>query len=191
MKNSQKVPARKVAVGIPVRVVSDIDGRHRDMTHWAKELYVSLAERYRAGAMVEVERDAPSDRPRLVRIGVVHTPYSKPTGTPVQGGLAPDVEGEVIIDLEFAQGLEGLEGFSHVILLYQFDRSQSYELTVTPYLGKEPQGLFATRAPRRPNPIGMTVVQLVEVSGNRLRVRGVDMLDGTNASRHQAVRARV
>lgn len=178
VKNGQKVPAGKVAVGVPVRVVGDVDERHRDMTHWAKDLYVSLSERYGAGAM-ELVSETPDVHPRLVSIGVIRTPYAEPKGTPVQGGLAPEVEGEVVVDPAYVRGLEGLDGFSHVILLYQFDRSKSFELTVVPYLGKEPRGLFATRAPRRPNPIGLTVVELIAVEGNRLRVRGVDMLDGT------------
>jgi len=181
VKNGQKIPEGKVAVGVPVRVVGDVDERHRAMTHWAKDLYAALAGRYAAGGMVEIDRSADEQplSPRLVSIGTIRTPYRQPEGTPVQGGLAPDVEGEIVLDPGFVEGLNGIEGFSHIIVLYQFDRSQSYALTVTPYLDKERRGLFATRAPRRPNPIGLTVVELVEVDGNRLRVRGIDMLDGT------------
>jgi tRNA-Thr(GGU) m(6)t(6)A37 methyltransferase TsaA len=115
----------------------------------------------------------------LVTIGVIHTPFSQPSGMPVQGAFADDVEGEVEIDPAYEEGLADLEGFSRIVLLYAFHRSSGYRLTVTPYLDPNPRGLFATRAPRRPNPIGMTVVRLVEVTGCRLRIRGVDMLDGT------------
>lgn len=180
VKNSQKVPEKKVAVGAPVRVVADVDAKHYAMTHWAKDLYASLAGRYLAGAMVEVDvLEECEPAPRLVSIGTIRTPYDQAGAAPAQGGLAPDVEGEVIIDPGFMQGLEGIEAFSHIILLFRFDRSQAYELKVIPRYATEPRGLFSTRAPRRPNPIGLTVVELVEVAGNRLRVRGVDMLDRT------------
>lgn len=180
VKNSQKVPANKVAVGVPVRVVADVDAKHYAMTHWAKDLYASLAGRYLAGAMVQIDAlDAGEPAPRLVSIGTIRTPYDRSGTAPAQGGLAPDGEGEVIIDPAFMQGIEGIDAFSHIILLFQFDRSQDYSLKVVPRYTTEPRGVFSTRAPRRPNPIGLTVVELVEVTGNRLRVRGVDMLDGT------------
>ncbi len=182
VKNRQQIPARKVAVGVPARVVSDVDHRHRDMTHWAKKLYVDLAGRYAAGGLVEVEApdgDQPPQLPPLAMIGIIRTPFSEPSGAPVQGALAEDVAGEVLIDPAYLEGLADLEGFSHIILLYAFHRSAGHRLTVTPYLDSTPRGLFATRAPRRPSPIGMTVVRLVEVTGRRLRVSGVDMLDGT------------
>lgn len=180
VKNSQKVPEKKVAVGAPVRVVADVDAKHYAMTHWAKDLYASLAGRYSSGAMVEVDvSDERELAPRLVSIGTIRTPYDLAGSAPAQGGLAPDVEGEVIINPGFMLGIEGIDAFSHIILLYRFDRSQAYALKVVPRYAREPRGLFSTRAPRRPNPIGLTVVELVEVVGNRLRVRGVDMLDGT------------
>ena len=112
-------------------------------------------------------------------IGVIRTPYAEPAGTPIQGALAAEVPGTVEVDPALADGLADLDGFSHVILLYAFHRSEGFALTVTPYLDDEQRGLFATRAPRRPNPIGLTVVRLRSVEGTTLHVAGVDMLDGT------------
>jgi tRNA-Thr(GGU) m(6)t(6)A37 methyltransferase TsaA len=181
VKNKQQVPPRKVAVGVPARVVGDVDERHRDMAHWAKDLYVALAGRYAAGGLVELEGAPAAEQAPAgpVVIGVIHTPFRQPGGTPVQGALGGDVEGEVLVDPIYREGLADLDGFSHIVLLYAFHRSSGYRLTVTPYLDTKPRGLFATRAPRRPSAIGMTVVRLIEVSECRLRVGGVDMLDGT------------
>ena len=80
---------------------------------------------------------------------------------------------------EFVEGLQDLDGFSHIILLYQFDRSEGYDLKVIPFLDGQPHGLFSTRAPRRPNPIGMSVVALDGIEGRTLHIDGVDVLDGT------------
>ncbi len=173
----QEVPPGKVALGVPSKVVRDVGEQDAAMTRWAKDLYVSLAERYLAGAMVELP-EAP-ELPRLRAIGTIRTPFSEPQGTPIQGAFFNDAEGEIVVDAAFAEGLADLDGFSHAVVLFAFDRSEGFSLTVTPYLDDSRRGLFATRAPRRPNPIGLTVVRLAEVDGNRLRVRGVDMLDGT------------
>lgn len=115
----------------------------------------------------------------MTPIGSIHTPFSKASGTPVQGRMARATEGEVRLDPRYADGLSDLDGFSHIVLLFAFHASEGYKLTVTPYLDPEPRGLFATRAPRRPNPIGMTVVRLLSIDGCTLHVRGVDMFDGT------------
>jgi tRNA-Thr(GGU) m(6)t(6)A37 methyltransferase TsaA len=181
VKNGQKVPAGKVAVGIPVEVIGDVDDRHRSMPHWAKDLYASLAQRYAAGGLVELEPRASAigKLPSLVSIGTIHTPYSEATGTPIQGALAGDAKGEIRLLPHFHHGLSDLEGFSHIIVLYAFHRSEGYSLKVTPYLDSIPRGLFATRSPRRPNPIGITVLRLLDIKGGRLEVSGVDMLDGT------------
>jgi tRNA-Thr(GGU) m(6)t(6)A37 methyltransferase TsaA len=112
-------------------------------------------------------------------IGVIRTPFARGKGTPIQGALAPDAEGTVEIDPELADGLADLAGFSHLHLLYLFDRTEGYRLRLVPFVDTAERGLFATRAPRRPNPIGMTVVRLLAVEGNTLRVAGVDMIDGT------------
>lgn len=181
VKNSQQVPAGKVAVGLPAKVVCDVDERHRPMTHWAKELYAALAGRYNAGGMVELPAPAvaPAPLPALIPIGTIHTPFQQSSDAPIQGGLARDTEGEIQLLPNFQQGLADLEGFSHIIVLYAFHKSESFKLTVTPFLDNKPRGLFSTRAPRRPNPIGMTVVRLLGVEGCTLTIQGVDMLDGT------------
>jgi tRNA (adenine37-N6)-methyltransferase len=179
VKNGQKVPAGKVAVGVPVRVIADVDERHRDMTVWAKALYVALAERYSGGALVELPAAGRAGLPALVPIGVLHTPLTSAQGAPAQGRLRGDLEGEILLDAAYAEGLADLDGFSHLILLYLFHEAGGFKLRVTPYLDTTPRGLFATRAPSRPNPIGLTVVRLLGVEGSRLRVAGVDMLDAT------------
>lgn len=112
-------------------------------------------------------------------IGVIRTPHDKKEGMPIQPSGAAGIHGTVEVAPEFAEGLADLDGFSHVILVYQFDRSEGFDLTVVPFLDTVPRGLFATRAPRRPNPIGLSVVRLEKVEGRTLHVEGVDVLDGT------------
>jgi tRNA-Thr(GGU) m(6)t(6)A37 methyltransferase TsaA len=98
---------------------------------------------------------------------------------PIQPPGAAGLKGTVAVLPEYADGLRDLDGFSHVILIYLFDRSAGYTLTVVPFLDSTPRGLFATRAPRRPNPIGLSVVRLESIDGNVLHIDGVDILDGT------------
>lgn len=117
--------------------------------------------------------------PQFVSIGTIHTPFKQAAGTPVQGGLAGDEEGVVILDPSYQEGLADLNGFSHIILIYAFHQIQGFKLRVRPYLDRSERGIFATRSPSRPNPIGMTIVRLLEVDGCRLKIKGVDMLDGT------------
>ncbi len=112
-------------------------------------------------------------------IGVIHTPFERLEEVPRQASAAADVEAEVEVFPEYRRGLEDLDGFSHVGLVYLFHRSQGFALEVVPPMDDRPHGLFATRSPRRPNPIGISTVELVSVTGGRLQVRGVDMLDGT------------
>ena len=112
-------------------------------------------------------------------IGVIHTPFAEPAGMPIQPAGAAGVRGTVEVFEEFRAGLADLDGFSHLILLYHFHRSAGFDLKATPFLDAQPRGLFATRAPRRPNPIGLSVVALEKVDGNVLHVQNVDMLDGT------------
>lgn len=122
-------------------------------------------------------------------IGEIHTPYEVDGEIPHQGCKSDDV-GEVEVYEEYEEGLRDIEGFSRLILIYEFHkkieesvkkdhRLKSMGLLVEPYLDDSPRGLFATRSPNRPNPIGLTVVELLERDGNVLRVKGVDMLDGT------------
>jgi tRNA (adenine37-N6)-methyltransferase len=112
-------------------------------------------------------------------IGFVHSPY-KDTGQVPKGlGAKHEAEGMLKILPEFELGLTDIEGFSHLIVLWEFDRGQGFDLLGTPPSDNRPHGVFATRSPRRPNPIGLTVVELLRREGCELHVRGVDMLDGT------------
>jgi tRNA-Thr(GGU) m(6)t(6)A37 methyltransferase TsaA len=112
-------------------------------------------------------------------IGVIRTPYAEPAGTPVQGALEPDAKATVEVFDEYAEGLDDIEGFSHIVLLYKFHKAKTPALVVKPFLVEDLKGVFATRSPRRPNGIGLTVVRLLERDGNVLRVAGADMFDGT------------
>ena len=112
-------------------------------------------------------------------IGTIRSPFTRLEGMPIQPSGAAGVGGTVEVLPEYADGLQDLDGFSHVILLYLFDRSVGYELKVVPFLDETPRGLFSTRAPRRPNPIGISIVGLEGVDGRVLHVDGVDVLDET------------
>ncbi|MCW8925921.1 MAG: tRNA (N6-threonylcarbamoyladenosine(37)-N6)-methyltransferase TrmO [Xanthomonadales bacterium] len=112
-------------------------------------------------------------------IGIVYSPFAESKGTPIQPSRAKHAAGTVEVFPGFAEGLADLDGFSHIILLCHMHRASGYRLKVTPYLDDQPRGLFATRAPSRPNPIGLSVVELVGIEGNTLAIRGVDLLDGT------------
>ena len=118
--------------------------------------------------------------PLLCRpIGIIHTPFKDLENMPIQPSGAAGIRGTVELLPEFSDGLKDLDGFSHLILLYRFHESRGYKLTVTPFLDSEPRGLFATRAPKRPNPIGLSVVRLVQIRECSLDVENVDILDGT------------
>ncbi len=112
-------------------------------------------------------------------IGKVLSPYSERSQVPKGLGAQHQAEGILEILPEFEAGLVDIEGFSHLFVIWVFDRVQGYDLTATPPTDHRPHGVFATRSPKRPNPIGLTVVELLERRGAQLRVRGVDMLDGT------------
>ena len=115
-------------------------------------------------------------------IGYIRSPYKNTQEVPKGLGAKHDVEGHVEILPQFELGLTDIEGFSHLIVLWVFDRTSAQdqlELIGTPPSDNRPHGVFATRSPRRPNPIGFTVVELVSRDGRLLRVRGVDMIDGT------------
>jgi tRNA-Thr(GGU) m(6)t(6)A37 methyltransferase TsaA len=112
-------------------------------------------------------------------IGVVRSPYAETSEVPKGLGARHDVEGTLEILAEFEAGLFDIDGFSHLFVIWVFDRSHDVELLGTPPFDDRPHGVFATRSPRRPNPIGLTVVELLGRDGAQLRVRGVDMLDGT------------
>jgi tRNA-Thr(GGU) m(6)t(6)A37 methyltransferase TsaA len=112
-------------------------------------------------------------------IGFVGSPYQKTADIPKGLGARHDAEGVLKILPELEPGLTDIEGFSHLIVLWEFDRAEGFELVGTPPSDDRPHGVFATRSPRRPNPIGLTIVELLRREGPSLHVRGVDMLDGT------------
>jgi len=112
-------------------------------------------------------------------IGVVRTPYTHTSQIPKGKGARHDQDGAIEIRADLEPGLRDLEGFSHLFVLWVFHQSHDYELEAWPPADDRSHGVFATRSPRRPNPIGLTVVELLGRDGARLRVRGVDMLDGT------------
>ena len=112
-------------------------------------------------------------------IGSVSSPYREARSVPKGLGAKHEAEGVLEILPEFEAGLTDIEGFSHLFVLWLFDRSEGFALLGTPPSDNRPHGVFATRSPRRPNPIGLTVVELLRRDGTRLHVRGVDMLDGT------------
>jgi tRNA-Thr(GGU) m(6)t(6)A37 methyltransferase TsaA len=112
-------------------------------------------------------------------IGAVRSPYTDTAQVPRGKGAEHAAEGVLEIRPEFEAGLQDIEGFSHLYVLWVFDRAAGYDLVATPPTDTRPHGVFATRSPRRPSPIGLTVVRLLRRDGPRLYVRGVDMLDGT------------
>jgi len=112
-------------------------------------------------------------------IGFIRSPYRETEGTPIQTTGAKGVEGTVEVLPECAEGLKDLEGFSHIILIYHFHLSEGYSLTVKPFLDDTPRGVFATRAPKRPNAIGFSVVRLVKIEGATLHIEDVDIVDST------------
>nr|WP_320013861.1 tRNA (N6-threonylcarbamoyladenosine(37)-N6)-methyltransferase TrmO [uncultured Desulfobacter sp.] len=112
-------------------------------------------------------------------IGKIHSPFKEPEGMPIQPTGANGVQGTVEIFDKFKAGLNDLDGFSHIILLYLFHRSKGYNLQVIPFMDDTPRGVFATRAPKRPNPIGLSVVKLERIENGILHVQNIDILDET------------
>lgn len=112
-------------------------------------------------------------------IGFARTPYNDTKQIPKGFGAKHDAEGVIEIAPEFEAGLQDIDGFSHIFVIWQFHRSEGFELVGTPPIADKPHGVFATRSPRRPNPIGLTVVELLRREGAKLYVRGLDMLDAT------------
>jgi tRNA-Thr(GGU) m(6)t(6)A37 methyltransferase TsaA len=112
-------------------------------------------------------------------IGVVRSPFTEASQVPKGLGARHDADGTIEVFPAFEAGLTDIEGFSHLYVLWVFDRAGGVELLGTPPTDTRPHGVFATRSPRRPNPLGLTVVRLLRRDGARLLVRGVDMLDGT------------
>ena len=129
--------------------------------------------------MVARSRQPARTRLRLRSIGVIRTPFAEAAGTPIQPAYARGIEGQVVVDEVFTPALDDLEGFERIWLIYWMDRSLRFQLSVVPYRDRRERGLFATRAPSRPNPIGLSVVRLLRREGAILHVADVDMLDGT------------
>ncbi|MBN1301025.1 MAG: tRNA (N6-threonylcarbamoyladenosine(37)-N6)-methyltransferase TrmO [Melioribacteraceae bacterium] len=113
------------------------------------------------------------------KIGVIRSPHKTPEGIPIQPVGAEGVKAEIELLEEYQEGLKDLENFSHLIVIYHFHKSQGFDLIVKPYLQEESHGVFATRAPKRPNPIGLSVLKLNKIVNNVLYVENVDILDGT------------
>ncbi len=112
-------------------------------------------------------------------IGIIHSPFTELSGMPIQPAGAAGVEGTVEVFAKYSDGLKDLEGFSHIIMLYHFHQSKGFKLHVVPFMDSTPRGVFATRAPKRPNPIGLSVIKLQKIQDNILYVQNVDILDGT------------
>ncbi len=112
-------------------------------------------------------------------IGIIHSSFTDPRDMPIQPTGASSAPGRAEVFPEFEEGLADLDGFSHIILIYHFHRVRRVDLTVTPFLDAQPHGVFATRAPTRPNPIGLSIVELRRVEGCVLHLDNVDVLNGT------------
>jgi tRNA-Thr(GGU) m(6)t(6)A37 methyltransferase TsaA len=112
-------------------------------------------------------------------IGIIHSPFKEPKGTPIQPSGAKGINGTVEIFPDYAEGLKDLEGFSHIILIYHFHLSKKASLKVKPYLDDKVHGVFAIRGPSRPNPIGISTVHLLRIEGTTLYIQDVDIVDGT------------
>ena len=112
-------------------------------------------------------------------IGVIHSPFKEPKGTPIQSAGAEDVEGTVEVFPEYADGLKDIEGFSHLFLLYHFHLSEKQSLKAKPFMDNRTHGIFAIRGPGRPNPIGISIVRLIKVEDTILHVKDIDIIDGT------------
>lgn len=112
-------------------------------------------------------------------IGIIHSPFTKLEGMPIQPTGAKGVKGEIHIKEEYKEGLKDIDGFSHIILIYHFHKTKGNTLQVKPFMDNTKRGVFATRSPKRPNNIGMSTVKLDKVEDNILHISNVDILDGT------------
>ncbi|RKX54696.1 MAG: tRNA (N6-threonylcarbamoyladenosine(37)-N6)-methyltransferase TrmO [Thermotoga sp.] len=112
-------------------------------------------------------------------IGVIHSPYRKIEGIPIQAASAKGIDGTVEVFPEYAEGLKDLDAFSHIILIYHFHLSKRFKLMIKPYMDDKLRGVFATRAPSRPNSIGISIVHLIGIEKNVLHVRDIDIMNGT------------
>ena len=116
---------------------------------------------------------------RYTPIGIIHSPFREPVGVPIQAAAARGIRGTVEIYQEYSDGLEDIDGFSHLILIYEFHLAGKRSLKVKPFMDDREHGVFATRAPNRPNPIGFSVVKLIKQENNILHIEDLDIVDGT------------
>jgi tRNA-Thr(GGU) m(6)t(6)A37 methyltransferase TsaA len=112
-------------------------------------------------------------------IGIIKTPFTQIENMPIQPKGAKDIEGKVIVDEIYKDGLKDLEGFSHIYLIYHFHKADKVKLIVKPFLDTKERGVFSTRSPLRPNHIGISIVELIKIEGNELFIKGADILDHT------------
>jgi len=112
-------------------------------------------------------------------IGIIHSKFKEPKGTPIQPAAGKDIMAEVEVFPQYIEGLEDLGDFSHIMLLFHFHFSKGFSLKVKPYMDTNFHGVFATRAPSRPNSIGISVVRLIKIKENILHIKDVDIVDGT------------
>ena len=112
-------------------------------------------------------------------IGTIHSPFKNPQNVPIQSIASKSIKGTVELDIKYIEGLKDIDGFSHIILIFHFHLSRPHSLLVKPYLDENIHGLFSTRAPSRPNPIGISIVRLTKVENNILHIQDVDVIDGT------------
>ena len=115
----------------------------------------------------------------LSPIGRLETPFNDITDMPIQPSVLADTRGKAVLDEKFMLGLKDLDGFSHIILLFLLHKISGYQLEVVPFMDTLPHGIFATRSPKRPNRIGMSIVRVERVEGNIVHFKGVDMLNGS------------
>jgi tRNA-Thr(GGU) m(6)t(6)A37 methyltransferase TsaA len=155
----------------------------RAFHQWQKQKRLAallMAQRWRAQSkQTEKGFQAMFEELRIKPIGVIETPFHEPAGTPIQPSRANGAQGKVRIEPQFWPGLQDLAGFERVWLIYWLHRQPASSLVVTPFLDKQPRGVFATRAPARPTPIGMSAVRLIGIQDGVLEVADVDILDGT------------
>lgn len=123
-------------------------------------------------------------------IGIIHTPFKQIQNMPIQPSAASGIKGYIDIKEKFIEGLNDLDGFSHIYLLYHLHLSNSFKLKVIPFLDNQDRGLFSTRAPKRPNPIGLSVVKLIKIRDNIIDVENVDIVDGTPPPRYKTLCSR-
>jgi tRNA-Thr(GGU) m(6)t(6)A37 methyltransferase TsaA len=112
-------------------------------------------------------------------IGIIHSPFIEPKGTPIQSASAKDINGTVEVFPEYAEGLMDVEGFSHIFLIFHFHLSKKAPLKAKPYMDDEVHGIFSIRGPGRPNPIGISIVRLIRIEKNILHIKDIDIVDGT------------